>query len=124
MYNVIENANGSKLDRLRKNVIAIFHNEGLKITIDTNLAITDFLDVTLELFTGKYFPYRKSNDSPLYLNANSNHPPNTLEQLPTVVNIRLSSLSINEDEFNKAKSLYEKALKSSGSHKNLKFESI
>ena len=124
MYNVIENANGSKLNRLRKNVIPVFHNEGLKITIDTNLTTTDFLDVTLELFTGKYFPYRKSNDSPLYVNANCNHPPNTLEQLPTVVNIRLSSLSINEDEFNKAKSLYENALKSSGSHKNLKFESI
>ena len=28
---VIENANGAKLDRLRKDVIAIFHNEGLKI---------------------------------------------------------------------------------------------
>ena len=50
---VIENANGPKLDRLRKNVIAIFHNEELKITIDTNLTTTDFLDVTLVLFTGK-----------------------------------------------------------------------
>ena len=30
---VIENANGPKLYRLRKHVIAIFHNEGLKITI-------------------------------------------------------------------------------------------
>ena len=41
-----------------------------------------------------------------------------------MLNIRLSSLSINEDEFNKAKPLYEKALKSSGFNKNLKFESI
>ena len=34
---VIENANGPKLDRLRKNVIAVFHNEELKITIDTQI---------------------------------------------------------------------------------------
>ena len=52
---VLKNANGSKLDCLRKDVIAIFHNEGLKITIDTNLTTTDFLDVTLDLFTGKYY---------------------------------------------------------------------
>ena len=43
---VIENANGRKLDRLRKDIIAIFHNEGLKITINTTLTTTDFLDVT------------------------------------------------------------------------------
>ena len=44
---VIENANELKLDRWRKDAIPIFHNEGLKITIDTNLTTTDFLDVTL-----------------------------------------------------------------------------
>ena len=44
---VIENANGPKFDRLRNNIIAIFYNEGLKITIDTNLTTTDFLDVAL-----------------------------------------------------------------------------
>ena len=62
-FSVIENANGPKLDRLRKDVIAIFHNERLKMFIDTNLTSTDVLDVTLDLFTGKYFPYRKPNDS-------------------------------------------------------------
>ena len=117
---VIENANGPKLDRLCKDINAIFHNEGLKITIDTNLTTTDFLDVTLDLCTGKYYPYRKPNDRPLYVNANSNHPPTILKQLPTMVNTRLSLLSINEDEFDKAKPLYENALKSSGFNKCLK----
>ena len=118
---VIENANGPKLDRLRKDIIAIFHNEGLKITIDTNLTTTDFLDVTLDLCTGKYYPYRKPNNRPLYVNANSNHPPTILKQLPTMVNTRLSLLSINEYEFDKAEPLYENALKSSGFNKCLKF---
>ena len=103
---VIENANRPKLDRLIKDEMVIFHTEGLKIAINTNLITVDFLDVTFDLFTGKYFPYRKTNDSPLYANANINHPPNILEQLPTMVNIRVSSLSINEDEFRKAKPLY------------------
>ena len=76
---VIKNANGPKLHRLKKDAIAIFHNEGLKVLIDTNLTTTDFLDVTLELFTGK------SNNSFVYVNANSNHPPNILEQLPKMV---------------------------------------
>ena len=52
----IESGNRSKLDRLRKDLIAIFYNEGLKITIDINLTNTDLLDVTLDLFTGKYYP--------------------------------------------------------------------
>ena len=83
---VIENPNGPRRDRLRKDVIAIFHNEGLKITIDTNLTTIYNLDVTSDLFTGKYFPYKKPSDSLLYVNANSNHPPKILEQLPTMVN--------------------------------------
>ena len=103
---VIENANRPKLDRFIKDEMVIFHIEGLKIPINTNLITVDFLDVTFDLFTGKYFPYRKTNDSPLYANANINHPPNILEQLPTMVNIRVSSLSINEDQFRKAKPLY------------------
>ena len=46
-----KNGDRPKLDCLRKDVTAIFHNEGLKITINTNLSTTDFLDVTLDLFT-------------------------------------------------------------------------
>ena len=63
---VIENANLPKLDCLRKDVTAIFYNEGLKITISGNLTTMDFLDVTLEIFTGK------SSNSLLYVNVNSN----------------------------------------------------
>ena len=36
-FPIIENANGPKRDRLRKDVIVILHNEGLKVTTDTNL---------------------------------------------------------------------------------------
>ena len=83
------NANGPKHNCLRKDVVAIFQNEGLKITIDTN-STTDFLDdVTLNLFIGKYYPYQKPKDCPLYVNANPNHPLTILKQLPQTVNTRL-----------------------------------
>ena len=38
---VIGNGNRPKPDRLRKDVIVVFHNEGLKIIIDTNLTTKD-----------------------------------------------------------------------------------
>ena len=42
---VIHQANGPKIDRIRKDIIALFKSEGLSITIDTNLIETDILDV-------------------------------------------------------------------------------
>ena len=81
---VINNANGPKLDRIRKNTIAIFQSEGLGITIETNLVETDFLDVTFNLSTGKYYPYNWPNNAPLYIYAQSNHPPSIVKQLPKI----------------------------------------
>ena len=37
------------MDRIRKDIIALFKSEGLSITIDTNLIETDFLDVSFNL---------------------------------------------------------------------------
>ena len=99
---------------MRKNIIALFKNEGLSITIETNLLETDFLDVTFNLVTGKFFPFRKLNNQPLYINAKSNHPPTILRDLPNMINKRLSDLSCNEEEYEKAKPLYETALNESG----------
>lgn len=103
-------------------MVKIDHSEGLKITIDTNLTITDFLDVTFDLKTGIYYPFRKPNDKPLYINANSNHPPTILKQLPKMINKRISGLSSNEEEFNKAKNIYEDALLQSGFEPKLTYE--
>ena len=44
----------------------------------------------------------------------SNHPPNILRDLPSMINKRLSDLSCNEEEYEKAKPLYETALNESG----------
>ena len=57
-------------------------NFGLKITAETNLHVVNFLNVTFDLATGKYKPYRKPNDDLLNIHKHSNHPPNILRQLP------------------------------------------
>ena len=60
---IVHKANGPKVDRLRIDIITLFKDEGLSITIDTNLIEADFLDVSYNLNTGKYFPFRKPNNA-------------------------------------------------------------
>ena len=115
---IVHKANGPKVDRLRKDIISLFKDEGLSITIDTNLIETDFLDVSFNLDTGKYFPFKKPNNTPLYIHSKSNHPPSIIKQLPSMTNKRISSLSCDETEFNKAKIMYEMVLKKSGYQAN------
>ena len=82
---VLRRASGSRADRARKDLIQAFKDLGLRITVDTNLKSVDFLDVTLDLETGSFQPYRKPNDTPLYVHINSNHPPPVLKQIPLAV---------------------------------------
>ena len=105
---------GRRMDKLRKDVTALFKNEGLSITIETNLLVTDFLDVTFDLPGNKYYPYRKPNNKPLYIHTKSNHPQSIIKELPKMINRRIADLSCNEEEFNKAKGPYETALKENG----------
>ena len=110
------------MDKIRKDIKALFKSDGLPITIDTNLIETDFLDVLFILEMDKCFPYRKPNNTPLYIHSESNHPPSIIKQLPSMVSRRISNLSCNENEFNKAKPLHESALKNSGFNYSMKFE--
>ena len=56
----------------------------------------------------------KPNDHPQYINTKSNHPPNIIKQIPASIKRRISDNSSNEDAFNKAKPVYNSALKASG----------
>ena len=97
----LHNHSGPQADRARKDLIQIFKQHGLSITVETNLTATDFLDVTFDLQSGKFFPYRKPNDKPLYVDSSSNHPHSIIKQLPDMIKNRLSELSCDENEFNK-----------------------
>ena len=118
----LENLSGPAADRMRKEMIQLFKNHGLSITVETNLHLTDFLDVTFDLKNDKFYPYRKPNDTPLYINAKSNHPELLIKQLPMMINRRVSSISCNEEEFDKAKPMYSEALAKDGHMSDMKYQ--
>ena len=115
----INNANGPKLHRISKDIIALLKEEGLSVTTETNLIETDFLDVTLTLRQINTFLFERL--TPLYTNAFSNLPPAIIKQLPKMFNKRISDLSCNKEEFNKVKSVYKSALKDSGHFSSMSY---
>ena len=88
-------------DKIWKDMIRTFwENSGLKITITTNLKTVNFLDVTFNLCTGKYQPCNKPNNTPTYINVNSNHPPNIIKALPNSISQRINNISSDKATFN------------------------
>jgi len=73
---ITRNLSGPQTERLKKLIVKTFKSCGLRITIECNIQQANFLDVTFNLSNGKYWPYRKPNDIPLYIHRESNHPPN------------------------------------------------
>ena len=61
---VIHQANILKMDRIRKDIIALFKSEGLSITIDTNMIETDFLDVSFNLEVDNFFSLYEAEQHP------------------------------------------------------------
>ena len=118
---VLNNISGAKTGRTRKQLIKLFHDYDMKISVEINLTQTEFLDATLNLNTEKFWPYRKPNDRLLHINKNSNHPPSIKKQIPFMVNIRFTQLSSSEDEFDRAAPMYNKALHESGYKIHLKY---
>ena len=92
----------------------MFKDIALQLEIKTNLKQVESLDVTFNLITGLYTPYKKPNDNLLYINASSDHPPQVFKQLTNSINKRLCKNSTNEKVFNTVKPAYENALHKSG----------
>ena len=87
------------IERLTKKIRKFFGEEGLKITVETNHKTVNFLDVTLELDTGNYQPFHKSNENLKYVNSNSNHPKSITKSIVKSISNRISKLSANEEIF-------------------------
>ena len=118
-----KNMSGRSADKARKDFCKIFNDLGLRMTLQRNLKTVNFLDVTLDLRNGKYSPYRKEGNNPVYVNAKSNHPPSILKQIPASIGNRISQLLCDENEFQKASHIYNRALHSSGFREDIKFNS-
>ena len=118
---VLHNKNGHQIDKTKKEIIEIFKKIGFEIEIDVNLKTVNFLDVTFNLTANSYQPYKKPNDNLLYINTDSNHPPEILKQIPISINNRLNQNSSSEQIFNDSKFDYVEALKISG-YKNVELK--
>ena len=114
---------GRRMEAIRQGLHELFRRHGLKITIEPpNKTVVDFLDVTFNMESGAYRPYRKPNDKPIYVHRKSNHPPNVLDQIPKSINKRLAAISSSREEFEAAAPEYQKALNDSGYDHKLEFQ--
>lgn len=110
-----------QIEQTKKTICKIFRQNNLKITIEANKQVINFLDVTLNLREGSHKPYLKPNNTILYVNKQSNHPPTILKNIPANINKRLSKLSSNEQQFNTTVQPYQEALTKSGYNHQLKY---
>ena len=117
----VSRLNPQRTEAVKKRLCEIFREEGLRLTIEANKTVVDYLDVTLDLAKDEYRPYIKPNDKPLYVHRQSNHPSSVLKNIPRGVNDRLSRLSSNETVFSSAIPLYQQALIDSGYDFKLKY---
>ena len=120
-----ENTSGPQAERIRKSFIELFKNEfSLNIVSETNLEVVNFLDLTLNLPTGKHEPYNKPDNKLLYINVNSNHPPNIKKSLPESISWRINKLPSGKTVFNNSKELLNSALSNSGFDHKVKFQPL
>ena len=111
---ILKNASGPSSELIKKRIIKLFQRHVLKIIAETNLVQTNFLVVTLDLKSGRYWPFRNPNDQPLYIHRLSNHPPVIKKQLPLMLATRPSQLSCDSKKFSKAVPKYVEAMHRSG----------
>ena len=103
-----------EIEKIKQEVSNVFKSHGLKITIEANKKIVNFLDVTFNLTSGSYKPYMKPNNKLLYVHSQSNHPPTLLKNIPDNINKRLTSISSSKEVFDAAITPYQKAIDESG----------
>ena len=77
------------IECIKKQIYKVFAGNGLKITIEANKKIINFLGMTLDLSRERYQPYTKPNNTPLYIHRKSNHTPTITNKIPSAINKRL-----------------------------------
>ena len=109
----ITKASPRQTDKIKKDLCNIFGKHGLKISIEANKQIVNFLDVSLDLSDATHMPFNKLNNIPLYINKKSNQPPRIISNIPQSINRQLSEISYDKESFHKAAPIYQKALDNS-----------
>ena len=113
--------NGQEMEKVAKKLSATFKQYGLKLVVQTNAKVVEYLDLKLNLNDRTHRAFKKPNDRPVYVNSKSNHPPAVIKSLPENINNRLSMLACNEEIFEEDKYPYQEALRNAGYKKQLKY---
>ena len=107
-------ATGRELDKIRQKLVKTYGKFGLKLVVTTNVKIVEYLDIKLNSNNKSHRAYKKPNDTPIYVNSQSNHPPAVIKSIPESINNRLNMLACNETVFEEDKEVYQEALKKAG----------
>ena len=106
-----------QVEAIKKEMCKIFKHNSLQIPIEANKKVVDLLDITLDLRTAIYKPYKEPNSNLIYyiyiyiyiymyiyiyIHKQSNHPPSITKNLSKSINKRLSTNSKNAQIFNEA----------------------
>ena len=89
---IFKNMSNSEVERKKKYLIKMFQRNGLPITAKTNLNVAVFFNVNFDLIQDVYRPYKKSNEDPLYIDWNSNHPLTVIKQITKAQSNRISDI--------------------------------
>ena len=117
----------TKADReSKKQICQIFANNNLKITADANKKVVNFLDVILDLNTGRFKPVKPSvpNHLPLRFTftANRTTHPTSLETYPKQLTGGYQAFPSDDEVFNEGAALFQEALRKSGYTFKLEFK--
>ena len=115
---IFESLSGPQIERKKKNIIKVFKMCGLSIIVTTNITSVDFLDVTFNLKTESYQPFRKPNNEPKYIEISSNHTLQVLKELPKSIEKRLSEILSSKEILIIPNTCTKKLYKRAASKKN------
>ena len=105
---ILDKSTLRKCDTIRKKLHRLFNEFGFKLEIQVNLKITDYLDITLNLYNGTVSTFRKQNQNPRYVDKRSKHPTQVFKHIHNDIEHRLSTNSSKIDIFEQSKQDYEK----------------
>ena len=106
---VFKNKSAPESEKIKKLIQAIFLENELKITIQCNLKIVDYLDITFNLTDSSYCPFNKTNNEINFIDKQSSHPPSIIP-------------SSNEKIFNGSIPIYQEALIKAGYNHKLTYQ--
>lgn len=87
---LLENPTPRRINNYKKNIHKFIDSFGLKIVIDKEHSVLNYLDVTSNLFEGTYKPSHKLNENLKYISISNNHRASNKRDLIYNVSKRIS----------------------------------